>query len=77
MRELLDKTEKDETTKLKIGSLYWQKYELKNQGSDGSEAVKWLLRASKTGNEEATLLLRKCFDNNIGGNSGLCNYQTS
>ena len=53
----------------KLGLHYLNQYELGNDADTNAElATKWLIRASRTGDEEATEALRKCLQQNIGTN---------
>ena len=54
----------------KLGLHYLNQYELGNDADTNAElATKWLIRASRTGDDEATEALRKCLQQNIGTSS--------
>ena len=54
----------------KLGLHYLNQYELGNDAETNAElATKWLIRASRTGDDEATEALRKCLQQNIGTSS--------
>ena len=63
---LKEENENDEESQLTIATLYLQKFELGDTSESGFNAVNWLLKASRSGNEKATELLKKCSEKNIG-----------
>lgn len=65
---LKDRSGESEENHLRLGNLYLQKFDLGDIEESAFNAVNWLMKASRTGNEEATNQLRKCLKNNIGLN---------